>query len=132
MAVRLFNAALGAAFAPSSALLISGNKVALDFQLTVTTLAQIEWYPEFTSDAPSSVTTIWYREVAEEDIGNGDVRMPKAIRRFTEFGGALLASGTHNLSVQLERTHQIFRLQMRIVAGAASAQVWAPFGTIAV
>lgn len=129
MAVRLFNAALGAAFIPSSALLISGTKVALDFQLTVTTLAQIEWYPEFASDAPA--TAIWHREVAEEDIGNGDVRMPKAIRRFTEFGGTLLASGTHNLSVQLERTHQIFRIQMRIVTGAASVQVWAPFGTIA-
>ena len=130
MAVTLFNSMLGANFVPTLPLLIAGEKVVLDFQLIVTAAtAKIEWYPEFTSDNPFAVTTIWYRETAEEDIGNGDVRMPISIRRFSNQGADTnLATGTYYLDAQFRRSHNFTRIQIR---GTGSvAVVIAPFGEI--
>jgi hypothetical protein len=128
--VTLFNSILGANFVASSPLLISGEKVVLDFQLNVTAAtAKVEWYPEFTSGNPFAPTTIWYRETAEEDIGNGDVRMPLSIRRFSNQGADTdLATGVYNLDAQFRRSHNFVRIQIR--GTGAIASVLAPFGEI--
>ena len=140
MALRLFNGALTNAFQPSIPIEVQGDCVVLDFLLSIAntitppaTGASIEWYPEFTWTDPNAVGTQWYRETAEEDIGNGDVRMALSVRRFSTQGADTpLPPGTHACDVQLKREHAFVRVQIRVAAGGAdtcSAAVWAPFGT---
>lgn len=126
VSVELFNGALGAAFAPTRYLLLSGERLALDFDITVAGApATVEWFMEFTSQNPSDPATSWHREVAEEDIGGGVTHMPVVVRDF-----AALAAGTTRLSAQFIRAHDFVRLQMRAAVGAVpNLAVTAPFGS---
>lgn len=127
MGVLLINQTLGAAFAPSAPLQISGEAVVLDFTITVPAGpgVNVEWYPEYTSENPA--TGNYFREVSEEDVGKGDVRMSGVIRRFTQFNSdAALAAGTYRFNVQLRRQHAFVRLQLR--GASAVVQVFAPYG----
>lgn len=140
MSVTLLSSTpLTTSFQPSAALLVSGETVVLDFTVVVANtgaalLGRIEWYLEFTSGDPLSSTTRWFREVAEEDAGDGDVKMPKVIRRFTEQGGTNLAVGNHYFNVQFVRKHLFVRVQIRqaaTFADACTARIDSDFGDLA-
>jgi hypothetical protein len=124
--VSIFNAALTNAFQASDPFTITGEAIVLDMLLSVAniavpgTAARIEWYFEFASDDPNATTTNWYREVAEEDIGNGDVRMSTVIRRFaTNASDAPLPEATYRFDMQFARRHNFCRIQIRVLAGGA-------------
>jgi len=112
--------------------MITAEKVVLDFLATVTAVAAIDWFLEFTGDNPNDAAAVWSRELAEEDAGGGVVAMPKVVRTFKENGGANLAIGVHPMSCQFVRTHKSCRLQARVnavpAAGAASLLVSTQFG----
>jgi hypothetical protein len=122
----IFDAALTGAFQASTPVVVSNDVVIFDFAITIAVgTVRVQWYLEFASDNPFSASTIWYREVSEEDIGNGDVRMPAAIRRFSTFGAdADLGVGTHYFDVQLKRVHDFCRI--KILGNGAYAKVIAP------
>lgn len=122
----IFNGALGAAFVPSAPIFIAAREVPLDFVVTVTDPADVEWFMEFTAEDPTDAATLWRREIAEEDVGGGIVNMPKVVRRLRENGGAILAVGVHALTAQSIRTHGYCRVQSRVASGAASVQILAP------
>jgi hypothetical protein len=127
----IFDAPLTANFRPSLAILIPCEQVVLDFKLVINsrTPVQVQWYPEFTSDNPANLLAEWYRETAEEDISNGDVRMPPSIRRFSTNGGdADLPTGTYLFDTQFKRTHKFCRIQ--ILGLGCMARVLAVFGEI--
>lgn len=128
----VFNRVLTGAFVAGTPFFITAEKVVLDFLATVTVLAAIDWFLEFTGDNPLSAAAVWNQELAEEDAGGGVVAMPKVVRTFKENGGANLAIGTHSLSCQFVRTHKYCRIQARVNAvpagGAASLQVSTQFG----
>lgn len=136
----LNNLPLTNVFQPSLPFTIIGDKIVLDFDLlaadSAAKLARIEWYPEYChlDDNPNLPTARWFRELAEEDIGNGDVRMAVVVRRFSTNGAdaPLPLSATHYMfDVQLVRTHGHCRIQIRSAVGAADAcraTVYAPFG----
>lgn len=124
--VTIFNAALTNAFQASDPFIMTGEAIVLDTLLTVAniavpgTAARIEWYFEFGSDDPNATTTSWYREVAEEDIGNGDVRMSTVVRRFAiNAADAPLPEGTYRFDTQFNRRHNFCRVQIRVLAGGA-------------
>lgn len=130
MMILLNNALLTTTFQASAPFGLVGDHVVLDSIIVVAntgaqppgTPAQVEWYPEFTFDDPNSTTARWFRETAEEDLGNGDVRMPKTVRRWSENGDDLpLATGTHNLDAQFSRKHNYCRIQIRVSAAPVSA-----------
>lgn len=123
-------ALLGAAFQPTLPLIMEDKELSLNFDFTVLAgVPRVEFYPEYTDDNPFLATARWRREVAEEDIGNGDVRMPLVIRRFsTNAADANLPAGPYNLNVQLRRAGQFVRLQMR--GNGVIMTVSAPFGSI--
>lgn len=120
MAARLFtNQVLTTSFVASKVFAISGERITVDWLAVVTTApTEIQWYFEFGSDL-----TNFFREVDEEDLGDGNVDMSKVVRSFKENGGALLAAGTHRLSTQFVRRHQFCRMQARIVAGGGAATI---------
>ncbi len=122
----IFNAALTAAYQASEPIAIADDTIILDFEIVIAVgTVRVLWYLEFTSDNPFSASAKWFREVSEEDIGNGDVRMPYAIRRFSTYGAdADLGVGTHYLDVQLKRVHNFCRI--KILGNGASAKVIAP------
>jgi hypothetical protein len=127
MSATLFKGPLTGSFVPSTAMLMQGDRVSLDFSLvTVGVTTAVEWYMEF-GDTPAC----GFRETAEEDVAGGVVGMPKVVRTFRENGGALLAAGTSKMTVQFVRKHQFVRLQLRVASGAATATITAPFGTLA-
>lgn len=132
--LTIFNGALTGSFVPSNPFVIQGERITLDFQAVVTVgTVSIAFYLEFASENPLAAGTRWFREVAEEDAGDGVVAMPKVIRTFEENGGAALAIGTHRLSCHFVRAHQFGRIQSRVTgAGAAALTVFAPFGIVAI
>lgn len=125
--IILLDAPLGAAFIPTTAFLMQGERETIDFDITVTAgPAKVEWFLEFAQDPTNGP---WRREVAEEDVGGGVTHMPKVVRDFQETGGAGLAVGVHNLSTQHVRAHQFSRVQIRAAAGTVTrAVVTAIFG----
>jgi hypothetical protein len=129
VSVVLLNSGLSANFSPTGAVMIVGNRLLLDFELEVTgaTLAQVEWYQEFTGDDPASASAEWYREVASKTV-DGAVTMSELVRTFKTSAGANLGAGTHRLSLGFERLQRIARLQIRAAAGAVQAQITAPYG----
>jgi hypothetical protein len=113
--IILFNGALTSSFAPSLPATIVNDTITLAFRVTTPGNVVVSWYPEFlfSDQSPSGSSPPWAREVAEEDIGNGDVRMPFTIRRFTKQGSdAKLDAGTYLFSVQLKRSAFLYRLQL--------------------
>jgi hypothetical protein len=140
MSISLFNGPLTNAFQPTQGFLLAGDSVVLDMTAIIAsvppaaTLGRIEFFLEYTTQDPNAASTSWFREVAEEDIGNGDVRMAKVVRRFSEQGSDVpLAVGTHRLNMQFSRKEGFARLQVRVVAGGANActlSVAAVFGAL--
>ena len=128
--VTIFDAALTAAFQSSQPVVVSNDIVILDFTIVIAVgTVRVQWYLEFTSDNPFDPNAAWFREVSEEDIGNGDVRMPVAIRRFSTFGAdADLGVGTHRFDVQLKRVHNFCRI--KILGNGATAKVIAPVNAL--
>lgn len=138
MAITIFNAALTGAFVASTPFMLKGKDETIDFRLVVGVTGNIEWFLEFAGEDPNAAGTRWYRETAEEDASGGVVAMPKAVRRFYENGAPLvnLAAGTHDVTVQLQRSHQFGRLKARldlvaIPAAVASMEAIARFGFVA-
>lgn len=125
-AQTIFNAPLTANFQASDPLQVVDDTIILDFAIVIAVgTVRVQWYLEFTSDNPFDPNTVWFREVAEEDIGNGDVRMPYAVRRFSTFNvDGDLPVGTHLLDVQISRVHDFCRI--RIAGNGATAKVIAP------
>jgi len=120
---------LTANFQASGAALIKNESIVLDFDLSFPGpgTVRVEWYLEFTAGNPFDASTLWYRETAEEDIGNGDVRMPLALRRFSTQGAdADLPAGAYHYNVQLRRIHAFCRVQIRGLG--CTVRVSAPFG----
>jgi len=130
MAATIFSGPLTNVFVPTQPFVIVADCAVLDFQLTIpANTVQVQWYPEFTSGNPLAASTLWYRETAEEDLGNGDVRMPPSVRRFSTYGAdADLPTGVYRFSVQLIKKHNFCRLQ--ILGNTASAVISIPFGEI--
>jgi hypothetical protein len=132
MSAIILDQTLTAAFTPSKPILIAGEKVVLDFRLVIPGPGplSVQWYPEFTEGNPFDPTNLeWFREVAEEDIGNGNVRMSLVIRRFTINGAdTALPAGTHRIDCEFKRTHKFFRIQM--LGLGCVARVIVPFGEI--
>lgn len=122
----IFDAPLTVNYQPSEPITVSDDTIILDFTIVIAVgTVRVLWYLEFTSDNPFDPNAAWFREVSEEDIGNGDVRMPYAIRRFSTYGADTdLGVGTHRLDVQLKRVHDFCRI--RIAGAGATAKVIAP------
>lgn len=131
--LKLFEADCQTTYHESKAFLINADAVTLDWNIVVTAgPSLVEWYMEFTSDNPLSSSATWYREVAEEDGGNGVTLMPEVTRKFTSNGVSTgLTAGTHNLSTQLIRKHRYVHLKIRCNTGRATVTVVAPFGLVA-
>jgi hypothetical protein len=140
MGIVLLNQQLGANFVASQPLQLVGDTLVLDMAVVVPAGpgVKVEFYLEYadgldrvTGQAAPITNWIWSRECAEEDIGDGDVRMALVIRRFTPFGAdAVLPAGTYNVSMQFRRTHGYARVQAR--GDTASLQVYAPYGDLPV
>lgn len=130
MSSTIFNAPLTAAYQASLPIVVSDDIVILDFKIVIPVgTVRVQWYLEFTSDNPFDTAASWYREVSEEDIGNGDVRMPLAVRRFSTYGAdADLPAGTYRFDVQLRRVHDFCRIQ--ILGNGATATVVTPVNDV--
>jgi hypothetical protein len=139
MPVLLFNGLLTNTFQPTAAFLLTGETLVLHFGATVANIAvpgtpgRIEFYFEYTLADPNAVGTVFDREVSEEAIGNGDVRMSLVVRRFSPYGvDAPLPEGTYNVRLPFARKDGFGRLQVRVAAGGAdncSANISAIFGS---
>jgi hypothetical protein len=130
MSDAIFSGALATGFQPSSPILIEGEKITLDFKIAIIGSAtrRVQWYFEFAEGNPYDASTLWFPETAEENVGNGDVRMPIAIRRFSSNStDADLSPGTHYRSAQFQRRHKFARLQLAGTADCA-VTVWSVFG----
>ena len=131
MTVELFKKPLTTSFVPSAPLLLVGSVIVIDFEIVVTTNpTDVQFYFEFEGDEasdPNDAATLWYREVAEEDVGSGVVNMPIVIRGFKLNGGAALSVGTHRFNVQFVRDPgaKFGRIQAAIVAGGGAATMTA-------
>lgn len=128
MSVVLFNARalVAGTFNPSAPVLLQGDHLVIDFTLVIGTAAtQVRWYIEYAEDDPNSANTLWFRELAEEDNGGGQVDMPIVIRSFRDNGGANLPAATYQVSVQFVRKHKFARLQAEIVAGGGTCTMTA-------
>lgn len=113
--VTIFLGALTGIFQPSAAVLTTDEKIILDFELVTHGLlpVRVQWYPEFTWRNPTDPSTNWLQGTAEEDLGNGNIRMPSTVRRFSTNGADVgLPPGTHQFDVQLHRTHCFYRIQL--------------------
>lgn len=131
MSITLLKKTLTSAFQPSQALVIADRTVTLDFKFTVSNgPATIEWYLELGEDP--SPTGDWYREVAQEDPGNGNVAIPIVVRTFALNGGGGLTDGSYLLDAEMVRRHKLARVQIRATAGTVSMQIIAPFGMTAI
>lgn len=125
----LKNKTLTGNFVPSQALFMSSTDLTLFWTLVTSGgPSTVEFYLEF-SDDPTNASN-WFQEVDEQDTGVGVVKMSKAIRTFYENAGAALADGTHRLCTQFVRRAQFARIQSRVTAGAAVANIVAPFGSL--
>jgi hypothetical protein len=141
MAFQIFSGHLTTTFQPTDPFVMVGDNIVFDMALNVadtilpTPTAEVQWHPEFTSGDPNATTTVWYRETSEEDIGNGDVRMNKVVRRFAEQGSDTpLVAGPHSLDAQFSRKHDFCRLQLRVSTGSGNnctARVLAVLGAAA-
>jgi hypothetical protein len=119
MALIVFDSALAATYAAGTPFLITGDHITLDFQISVTTSAKVNWYLEYTSQAPDS-SARWFRECAEENNSGGIIKMPIVVRTLTAASDAALAPGVHRMSVQLVRWHAIARIQAAAASGTVS------------
>ncbi len=127
----LFKRALTTAFQPTRAFAIEAGRVTFRFDLTVTggTPAVVQYYMEFGGD-PDPASSAWYREMAEEDQGAGDVEQPLVVRTLQGVAGAAFAAGNYKMSAQFRREEQLVRLQIKALAGAVRATIEAPFGQL--
>lgn len=136
MPARIFdNQILTTSFVASKVFILGAEHVTLDFEAVITTNPTVvEWFMEFTSENPLDASTRFFREVAEEDAGNGVVAMPIVIRSLRDNNAAdnLLPVATHLMSMQFIRHHKLVRIQARLLAGGGAARLTVdePFATI--
>lgn len=136
MALIYENEILTAADVASKTVMLPGERLTLDFTLVVDAAAapaQVNWFIEYSRDNPLAVAPlpVYFREVAEEDVGSGVVNMVRVLRTFRLNGGALLPEGTHRFTLMFIRHHKIIRLQASLVgAGEVRLTVEEPFATI--
>lgn len=104
----LFDGIVTSGFVPSKSFAITARRVTLRWEITVSGApASLSWYLEFGGDP----TGAWFAETAEEDQGNGAVKMPAVVRQMTPEGGGNLPVGTTRLSTQFVREEQLARVQ---------------------
>jgi hypothetical protein len=128
--IVLFNAPLAAAFQPSKPMLMSGERITLDFFISFIgpgiQPSKTEWYLEFTSDDPTATSAKWARETAEEYTTGGVTHMPVVLRDFPDVG---------SFSAHFIRAHQFVRVQIRDASGFLPPNLFAlvrsPFGILA-
>lgn len=135
--ITLFQGPVTNVYQPSQPTEVVGGKLVLDFTLVIANIAvpgtrgTVAWYLEYTDGDPHAAATAWYRETSEELMGEGDVKHPAVVRRFTDTGADQgLAEGTHRRDIQLRREHAFYRIQICVLAGGAdncNATVLAPF-----
>ncbi len=136
MAARIFNnQVLTTSFVASKVFILGAEHVTLDFEAVITTGSTIvEYFIEYTVENPLDAAVRFFREVAEENAGNGVVAMPIVIRSLKLNGAAnnLLTVGTHRTSHQFIRHHKMVRIQARLLAGGGAARLTVdePFATI--
>lgn len=127
--LSLFKGPLPATFTPTAWLAITAREFTIDFDLTCSSgPSTVEYYLEF-ANAPTGPA---YREVAQEDAGEGVVLMPEVVRTFSNSGSAVLADGHYFFDTEYVRRHRLVRVQIRAAAGTVQAQITAPFGLPAV
>ncbi len=131
----VFEAPLKNVYLPSKPILLSGEKLTLDWILTVQApaLAKVDWYLEFVSSNPYDTGAPWTREVSEEDSSGGLVAMPFVVRTFYANGAplTLLPAGTHRMTTQFERSHNFARVQAKLTSGGkTNAKILSIFGSI--
>ncbi len=129
--VLLKNAPLTGSFRPSKWLAIQNKEFTLDFQLAITGgAATVEYYLEFTSN-PTNTSAPVFRELAQEDAGNGEVLMPAVVRTFAVAGGSDLPIGNYAFDTEYVRRHRAVRVQIRVTGDGAVARatITAPFGS---
>ncbi len=121
---------LTTSFVPTKGFAIVACRVSFRFKFTVAagTPAVIEYYMEFGEDP--NPAGVWYREMAEEDAGNGVVAQPTVVRTLQDVNGATFAAGTYSLSAQFRREEQLARMQIKASAGVVTMEVSAPFGQL--
>jgi hypothetical protein len=128
MSTILFNGPLSGSFVPTKAIALVAQKLTLDFEIAASGgPTTVQWYVEF-ADAP---TGPWFREIAQEDSGQGQVLMPAVVRTFANTGGMSLTDGTYRFDAELVRQQRLARVQLAVGSGAAKVKVTAPFGIAA-
>jgi hypothetical protein len=118
---------LGAGNTASSALVIVGDTLTLDFDLNCSGgPTTVTFFLEFSED-----NATWFAEVAEEDAGKGVVSMPKVVRTFADNNGTAIANNaSFRASCQFKRRAPLVRVQMAVTAGACTvSSLTAPYGT---
>lgn len=131
--VSLYNdVTLTGGFTASRPLMIEGERVTLQWliEMGVDPGTELEWYLEFTDSDPNGNTTNWFREVDEQDVGDGTVTMAAVVRTFNDTGGGGLPALLAKYSCQFVRQAQFVRIQARVVGGGGdvAVTVTAPFG----
>lgn len=134
MSVLLFDSTLNNTFQPTKPLMLADGTLALAFLVVVTggVSAAVQFYLEYTDGNPNDKNTQWFREVDEQDTGSGVIMMSQTIRTFQLNNGGNLPAGTYGFSPQFKRLAQFSRVQISVAAGAATAKVLAPFGSLPV
>lgn len=124
--VVLFNGVVPSSFAPTKYTAIVARRIVVRLTITVrTSPTTLRCYLEYGGDG-----THWFRELAEEDGGDGAVKMPAVVRTITGPDGDDLPVGTTTVDLQFLRDEQLFRLQLAC-AGSASVKVTTPYGDTA-
>lgn len=127
----VFDGALTGGFVATKPLLMTADTIVYDMIATVSVLAKIEFFLEFTSDNPLDPLAFWSREVSEDDAGNGVVHMPMVVRDLQVNGGTGLPIGVSKVTLQFVRKHRCVRMQVRAAVGTVTElQVLAPFGLV--
>lgn len=131
--MQLYKANLSTRFKPTLPLQVAAGTLPLNFLIAVPLStpapAAVVWYLEFTEGNPNDPTTQWFREVDEQDTGDGVVTMAYVTRTFQLNGGGNLSVGTYAFSAHLKRITPFARLQIAVTAGSASATITSMLGT---
>lgn len=124
----LFNGKVPSSYTPSKATFVSGRRVVLRFLITVIgSPTPVTCYLEFAGNPKQQ----FFRETAEEDQGNGAVKMPAVVRTLAAAGGGSLPVGVTALNMQFLRDEQFVRVQLAC-AGNATVKLTTPYGGKAV
>lgn len=126
---------LATGYSTSAAVLIVGQKLEIDFDLSCSAgPSTVTYFIEYSEDLVT-----WFAEVAEENAGKGVVLMPKVIRTFADNNATNVANNTgFKVSCQFTRPHRFARIQIAAASGtvvvnsATSAFGLGPYGSVVV